>query len=652
MEAELLNLNIGKPDFEVINTIFRAAHSIKGSAGTFGFPKISEFTHSMETALNEMRDGRLEVTTEAVGSLLAAVDCLSSMIDCSKNDKPIDEETVVDVQKKLEALISASTDAIVEESVKETTEETSDNSASIAWYISFYPHENLFYTGNDPFRLIRELQSLGRLEVISDISKLPDFFEMDVENCYLGWEMILHGNMTLNEINEVFAWVEGDCDLEIHLEEERRNNPDRRDDEAKTIGGRRKTDKAGQPKQEQTSIRVSTDKVDGLLNLVGELVITQSILSRVISDLEITNTEKLYETLDALERNTRDLQEQTMGIRMLPIDFAFQRLPRVVHDLSHSLGKKVDLDISGEATELDKTVLEKIGDPLMHLVRNALDHGIEKPEARRAAGKNETGIISVSAHHLGGSIIIEIDDDGAGIDEKRVLDKAIENGMIGEDDELTQMQIQNLIFLPGFSTAAEVSDISGRGVGMDVVKRNITDLGGTVELTSNPGKGSRFSIRLPLTLAILDGQMIRVGDQIYIIPIHSIVETLQVSEEKVSALSDQAKLYQYRDEYISIIPLHDVFDIQTEQRDDRRELLVVIDIGGRRVGLSVDEVVGQQQVVIKSLETNYRHINGLAGATVLGDGSVALILDVLGLSHYYVDHEATQSANETRSPLH
>jgi two-component system chemotaxis sensor kinase CheA len=510
----------------------------------------------------------------------------------------------------------------------------------------------LFYTGNDPFRLIRELQSLGSLDVKVDSSRLPDFSEMDVENCYLGWEMVLHGNVTLNEINEIFAWVEGDCELEIHLEEERRNAPDRRDHDGQPNTGRRKTDIAGLPKQESTSIRVSTDKVDSLLNLVGELVIMQSILSRVISDLEIQDAEKLYEALDALERNTRDLQEHTMGIRMLPIDFAFQRLPRIVHDLSHSLGKKVDLSISGEATELDKTVLEKIGDPLVHLVRNALDHGIEKPEVRSAAGKNETGVISVSAYHLGGSIIIEIEDDGAGIDVQRVLDKAIEDGMVNENDELSQIQIQNLIFHPGFSTVMEVSDVSGRGVGMDVVKRNITDLGGTVELISQPGQGSKFTIRLPLTLAILDGQMIRVGDQIYIIPIHSIVETLQVKEEKVNALSDQAKFYQYRDEFISVIPLREVFNIEQEQHDDHHELLVVIDIGGRRVGLSVDEVVGQQQVVIKSLETNYKQVDGLAGATVLGDGSVALILDVLGLSQYYIDLEVIQSANETRSQLH
>jgi two-component system chemotaxis sensor kinase CheA len=652
MEAELLNLNVGKPDFDVVNTIFRAAHSIKGSAGTFGFPKISEFTHAMETALDKMRDGTLEVTTEGVESLLASVDCLRSMIDCSKNDKPFDEDTSLGVQKKLEALTENVSEAVVEEKADDAEEGVSKDTASIAWYISFYPNENLFYTGNDPFRLIRELQSLGRLDVVVDASKLPDFSEIGAENCYLGWEMVLHGNVTLNEINEVFAWVEGDCELEIHLEEDRRSNPDRRDDDGKVTGGRRKTDSSGLHKQETTSIRVSTDKVDGLLNLVGELVITQSILSRVISDMEITNTEKLNETLDVLERNTRDLQEQTMGIRMLPIDFAFQRLPRLVHDLSHSLGKNVELDISGESTELDKNVLEKIGDPLMHLVRNALDHGIEKPEVRSAAGKNETGFIGVSAHHLGGSIIIEIEDDGAGIDSQRVLDKAIENGLINENEELSQTQIHNLIFLPGFSTAVEVSDISGRGVGMDVVKRNITDLGGTVELTAVAGKGSKFTIRLPLTLAILDGQMIRVGDQVYIIPIHSIIETLQVYEEKVSELSGQTKLYHYRDEYISIIPLHEVFDVRKEEKNGIRELLVVIDIGGRRVGLSVDEVVGQQQVVIKSLETNYKQINGLAGATVLGDGSVALILDVLGLSHYYVDLEAVRSVNESRSQLH
>lgn len=585
--------------------------------------------------MNEMRDGKLVVTKEAVTLLLSAVDFLRDMIAASKNKDSYDTDSFTNIQKQLITLVDEK--PAVEPDAKNLSQkddvDKDDGCSPVAWHISFYPHENFFYTGNDPFRLIRELQGLGTLDVHADATRLPDFSELDVENCYLGWEMSLEGNVTLNEINEVFAWVEGDCDLEINLVDNRRSESDRRQQSESSMSGRRKTDAGGRARSESASIRVSTEKVDGLLNLVGELVIAQSILSRIVSDLSL-DSEKLDEVLEQLERNTREMQEQTMSIRMLPIDFALQRLPRIVHDLSHSLGKKVELNIAGEATELDKTVLEKIGDPLVHLVRNALDHGIESPEVRRAAGKDETGVINVSAHHLGGSIIIEIDDDGAGIDPKKVRDKAIACDMINEKDELSQTQIYNLIFQPGFSTASQVSDVSGRGVGMDVVKRNITDLGGTVELTSKPGVGSRFTIRLPLTLAILDGQMIRVGSHVYIIPMHSIIETLQVSKEKINAIAETAEFYQYRDEYISILRLHDVFKIDADEAGDHSGLLVVIDIGRQRIGLYVDEIVGQQQVVIKSLESNFKHVDGLAGATVLGDGSVAFILDVMSLSQY------------------
>jgi len=489
--------------------------------------------------------------------------------------------------------------------------------------------------------LIRELQTLGELEVNVNHDRLPEFSKMDAQNCYLGWDMVLKGNVSLGQITEIFEWVEDDCALEItqqseivETDEKPESEPVeirvRKTDEPKI--GRRRSDKPGFSNQESTSIRVGINKVDGLVNLVGELVITQSILTRVFNDLGIEKNEKLSECLDQLERNTRDLQEQTMGIRMLPIDFAFQRLPRIVHDLSLSLNKKVDLKFSGETTELDKTVLEKIGDPLMHLVRNALDHGIESPDVRVAAGKREKGQISINAYHQGGNIIIEISDDGAGLDPEKLLKKAREKGLVEKNEELTETQIQHLIFRPGFSTAVEISDVSGRGVGMDVVRRNMTDLGGTVEVASKVGKGSIFTMRLPLTVAILEGQMISVADQVFIVPLLSIVESLQVRETEINAVANESELYPYRDEYISVIRLREVFNIRSDDEDEKTVgLLVVIDIGGRRIGLYVDDVVGQQQVVIKSLDQNYQQVPGIAGATVLGDGAVALIIDVLGL---------------------
>ena len=651
MESELLNLNSGETDLEVINTIFRAAHTIKGSAGTFGFMEISEFTHGMETMLDHMRDGRLSVSQEAVALLLKAVDFLREMIQCSKESKDTDKDTAGSLQEQFARFVNdtAEPESKPVDAVEASTEQPKQE---MTWYVSFYPHENLFYTGNDPFRLIRELKTLGELKVKHDANNLPSFSELDVQNCYLGWEIELRGEVTQEQIEDVFAWVEGDCRLEIKSEYElnpaagRRKQEDRRDVPAQKTG-RRKTDKSTSPGQETTSIRVSTDKVDDLMNLVGELVITQSILSRACEDLGTEKLEKLGESLDQLERNTRDLQERTMSIRMLPVDFAFQRLPRIVHDLSITLGKQIDLKFTGETTELDKTVLEKIGDPLMHLVRNALDHGIESPDVRRASGKTEKGTIHVNAYHQGGNIIIEIADDGAGLDTKKIRDKAIEKGLVNQGDELSELQVQNLIFQPGFSTAEKVSDVSGRGVGMDVVRRNIADLSGTVEVYSEQGIGSTFIIRLPLTLAILDGQMVKVGEQTYIIPLLSIIESVQVRQEDVNVVAGASELYLYRDNYIPIIRLHKLFNVETPRLDDDRGLLVVVDTGGQKIGIYVDDVVGQQQVVIKSLEENYQHVQGLSGATVLGDGSVALILDVLDMAHKYSGRADIQHVTTT-----
>ncbi len=639
MESGLLNLTKDSGS-EVINTIFRAAHSIKGGGGTFGFFEISDFTHGMETILDEMRNAKLSVTPEVVELLLAALDCLRDMVQCSKDKQPIDQESVSELHQRLEDFISNSaapaTPAAAEKS--SPVSEVNEQDAVTIWNIAFYPNENMFYTGNDPFRLIRELHGLGDLEVTVNHERLPAFSNMDAQSCYLGWDMVLRGNVSKGQITEIFEWVEDDCELEITRQDEVieaaiESRETRAIDESKV--GRRRTDKMATSGQELASIRVGINKVDGLVNLVGELVITQSILSRLCNDLGMDNNEKLSECLDQLERNTRDLQEQTMGIRMLPIDFAFQRLPRIVHDLSLSLGKKVELKFSGETTELDKTVLEKIGDPLMHLVRNALDHGIEAPDVRVAAGKNEKGLISINAYHRGGNIIIEISDDGAGLNLEKILNKAREKDLVDKNEELNEAQVSNLIFSPGFSTAAVVSDVSGRGVGMDVVRRNMTDLGGTVEVVSKPGKGSLFTIRLPLTVAILEGQMISVGDQVFIIPLLSIVESLQINANQIKAVANESELYPYRDEYISVIRLRELFNIPAEKKDESSPgMLVVIDLGGRRIGLYVDDVIGQQQVVIKSLEQNYQQVPGIAGATVLGDGAVALILDVLGLAQY------------------
>ncbi len=373
-------------------------------------------------------------------------------------------------------------------------------------------------------------------------------------------------------------------------------------------------------------------KIDALINMVGELVITQSMLSLLGKEFTMDRVERLREGLEHLERHTRELQESVMRVRMMPIGTSFSRFPRLVRDLSTKLGKKMELELAGETTEVDKTVIEKIGDPLVHLVRNACDHGIEMPDVRTAAGKDPTGHVRLSACHRGGNIIIELTDDGRGMDPVKLRDKAIEKGVIGADAVLTEQECYELIFKPGFSTAEQLSDVSGRGVGMDVVRRNIESLGGAVEITSKLGSGSAFTIRLPLTLAILDGQTAAVGSEVYIIPLVSIVESIRVRPEMVHRVAGQGETVKLRDEYLSVIRVADVFGVEgSDERTLDRGLLVVVEAEGRKLGLFIDDLLGQQQVVIKSLEANYRRVNGISGATILGDGSVALILDVPGL---------------------
>ena len=379
------------------------------------------------------------------------------------------------------------------------------------------------------------------------------------------------------------------------------------------------------------SIRVHTDKIDELINIVGELVITQAMLQQSIGNqqagLDATDLAALRDGLTQLERNSRELQESVMRIRMLPISYCFNRFPRLVHDLSAALGKQVDLKLSGEQTELDKTVLEKITDPLVHLVRNALDHGIEMPEQRLASGKPERGMMHLHAYHQGGNIVIQISDDGAGIDHDKVRQKAIKQGLLTANEVVLDSQLDDFLFHPGFSTAEKISDVSGRGVGMDVVKRNVRSLGGSIEVQSMQGEGTTFTIRLPLTLAILDAQLVRVGEQVYALSLLSIIESLRAKPVAVKSLAGKAEVYQLRDEYIPILRLYQLFDLLP----DSEGLLVIVEGDGQKVGLFVDELLSQQQIVIKSLETNFKAVSGVAGATILGNGSVALILDIGGL---------------------
>ncbi|MBT4519427.1 MAG: chemotaxis protein CheA [Halieaceae bacterium] len=516
--------------------------------------------------------------------------------------------------------------------------------------------------------MFRELQTFGDLEVHAAGHEVLDFETFNPEECLLEWQLTLSAEVDREQVSEVFAWVEDECKLTIEpilgestaavstAPEVAKPTVDAVVEDApvevaKPPAAKAKAKakaKSASGNKDGGSIRVNIDKVDALINLVGELVITQSMLSRYETDFDESMLDGLREGLSQLSRNTREMQESVMAIRLLPISSAFNRFPRLVRDTSSKLGKKIELRLVGEHTELDKTVLEKIGDPLVHLVRNSLDHGFESPEERKAAGKPEAGVLELNARHEGGNIVIEVIDDGAGINHERVLEKARTSGIIAPDAELTPSQINDLIFAAGFSTATEVSDLSGRGVGMDVVRRNIGDLGGEVFVQSEPGVGSTFTIRLPLTLAILDGQLVRVGSEAYIVPLVSIVETVQVGSEDVNAVVGRTEMFKQRDEYLPIIRLHEIFSIGCDSTAIGDGLLVVAEANGQRVGVFVDDLLEQQQVVIKSLEANYRQIPGISGATILGDGTVALILDLPGLIKLYYDQNRNLDHDATR----
>ncbi|MCX7088422.1 MAG: chemotaxis protein CheA [Methylococcales bacterium] len=653
MESGLLNLDMGDVDAEDINTIFRAAHSIKGGSGTFGFTAVSDFTHILETLLDEMRDGRRKVTQPAVNVLLGSVDCLREMLTAIQNESAVDNASVAEHKLALEIELKGG--ALLTSPHAEPAAIAKINTAislnEQGWAITFCPHVDLLKTGNDPVRMFRELSTLGELEIIVDLRGLPDFYDYNPEECHLSWQLNLLGQVNIEAIEDIFDWVEGNCDMSIQSLADKAAkvaqlsavdlvddsvNPDEGVSPAIQLAA---VETAKSTKEESkaaakgsSSIRVDTSKIDTLINMVGELVITQSMLSLVGEHFELGKLDQLKSGLAQLERHTRELQESVMNIRMLPISFVFSRFPRLTHDLSTKLGKKIELKLVGENTEVDKTVVELISDPLVHLVRNSLDHGIEMPADRIAAGKPEMGTVTLEAYHRGGNIVIEVRDDGKGLDKHKLKTKAIEKGLIEKDAILTDKQIFELIFMPGFSTAEQVTDVSGRGVGMDVVRRNIQALGGNIELISELGKGSTIAIHLPLTLAILDGQSVAVGDETFIVPLGSIIESINVTDKMVNRVAGKGETFRLRGDYLPIVRMHEIFDVKSAKAEKLTDgLMVVVEGQGTRYGLFVDDLLGQQQVVIKSLEANYRRVEGVSGATILGDGSVALILDIPGL---------------------
>ena len=642
-EANLLRLEGGERSPELLNAIFRAIHSIKGAAGSLGFPQIGRFTHEFENVLDDLRKGSFDPDPEAVDTMLACVDHVRFSLRAAQEEKPHDDAKDAALLERLSALRNGAGDAAAKQPAAAARP---PQPAGAAFRIRFKPGPGFFASGNDAVKLLRVLDGMGSLTVRADLSGLPQPGQFDPEKCYLAWDLELRTERPREEVADVFGWVEDDCEVMLDAPEqpsarpeppavpqgaveseypERRRNDRRKGD--RRVGGRRAED-SEQPFQARSDIlHVGRGKLDGLMNAVGELVITKTILKQILS--EVALDERLEEVLQELEHHARELQDSVMSIRMQPMSFAFGRFPRLVRDLCQASGKLVQLKVSGEASELDSTVIEKLVDPLTHLVRNSLDHGIEAPSERVAAGKLETAVLSMHAEHRGGNIEIVVADDGRGINRERVRAKAIERGLLGSDEAAPDEKLYEFIFAPGFSTAEKLNELSGRGVGLDVVRKNVGELNGTIKIESEPGRGTRFVIRLPLTLAIVDGMRVGVASETYILPLASIVECIRPGAATVRPIAGQGHVVEIRGEYLPMLSLGKLFGVPAAAPEEG--IAVVLEADGARIALLVDALLGQEQVVIKTLEANYRRVPCVAGATILGEGRVVLILDVASL---------------------
>lgn len=679
-EAGLLRLQPGVFDADEVNAIFRAVHSIKGGGGAFGFTDLVAFAHEFEAVMDGVRSSRVPITNELIDVMIRANDLLIQLLACARDGTPapLDRSAALIAALRKAAGFDAGGG---EES--STAAGATDNAASGAalpdgrqiYTIRFEPKPELLTSGNEPIFMLRALARLGEIDVECDAAALPSLSALDAETIYLTWLITLRTDAGLAAIQDVFEFVSDDCLVEISAitpapaavasesplaatapaaggqalqttavspettaspalyagAASPATGPAARPSAAGGGGPRADAPAAAAPLGGHT-IRVDLDKIDRLVNMVGEMVITQAMIAEHVRDLPPGSFQELQEGLEQLAQHTRELRESVMSIRAQPVNSVFARMPRLVRELASETGKDVVLVMSGENTEVDKTVVENLVDPLTHMIRNSIDHGLETPEDRERVGKGRTGTVHLSAQHRSGRIVIEVADDGRGIDRPRVLKKAMERGLVAVNANLSDEEIDNLIFLPGFSTAEKVSSISGRGVGMDVVRRNITSLGGRIAVYSTSGEGSRFVLSLPLTLAVLDGMVISVGEERFVLPLTNIVESLRPKGADLHGLVNQCDVMMARGEYVRLVYLNQLFGIPDAIGDATKGLVVLVETeDGGRLGLVVDEVLGQQQVVIKSLESNYRRLDGVAAATILGDGRVALILDVAGL---------------------
>lgn len=647
MEQHLLDLVPEAPDAEQLNAIFRAAHSIKGGAGTFGFTILQETTHLMENLLDEARRGEMQLNTDIINLFLETKDIMQEQLDAYKSSQEPDAASFeyicqalrqLALEAKGEAPAAAAKLSVVETETAAPAPAATTDGGKLRIKLGKLK-------GNETELLQEELGNLGTL---SQIEKADDHLIATLET-----------SASADDITAVLCFVIEIDQIEFLPLPAAEPAPAAPAEPvvqaapaAPVAAPVAKAPAASAPRAEQnkparekenTSIRVAVEKVDQLINLVGELVITQSMLQQRSNELDPVTHGDLITSMSQLQRNARDLQESVMSIRMMPMEYVFSRFPRLVRDLASKLGKQVELTLQGSSTELDKSLIERIIDPLTHLVRNSLDHGIESPEKRDAAGKSPVGNLILSAEHQGGNICIEVTDDGAGLNRERILAKAMSQGM-AVSESMTDDEVGMLIFAPGFSTAEQVTDVSGRGVGMDVVKRNIQEMGGHVEIASRQGQGTTIRILLPLTLAILDGMSVKVNEEVFILPLNAVMESLQPREEDLHPLAGGERVLEVRGEYLPLVELWKVFDVQGAKTEATQGIVVILQSAGRRYALLVDQLIGQHQVVVKNLESNYRKVPGISAATILGDGSVALIVDVSALQSLNREQRMAQTA--------
>ena len=683
LETGLLGMEAGECDAETVNAVFRAVHSIKGGAGAFGLDVLVRFAHVFETALDDVRSGKLTPDASVLTIMLRAADALADLVRASREDSAVVTERDRALAAELTALGHDATGpgAAAQPQAAESASAVADDgmdglvfqpvpfqfAESVperVWTVRFCPRAELYAKANDSAVLLRELARLGTLDVTLDTAALPPFPALDPEGAYLAWTIQITTAQSESAILEVFEFVDGDCTLEVTPADAGPTAPAEHDDANDTAAALLATlaplaspeptpppvadgppaadarpDPAAAPGAVRgagaatpaaaPTIRVDLDRVDRLIDLVGELVINQAMLVQRVMEAGLQRSSNVVLGLADLEQLTREIQDSVMAIRAQPVKSVFQRMPRLVREVAAMTGKPVRLVTEGEGTEVDKTVIEHLADPLTHMIRNAIDHGLEKPERRREAGKPADGLVRLTARHRSGRIVIEVSDDGGGIDRPRVRASAVAKGLVAPDAMLSDEETDNLIFLPGFSTAEAVSDISGRGVGMDVVKRSIQALGGRIAIASRPGQGSTFTMSLPLTLAVLDGMVVLVDGQTLVAPLTAIIETLQPRASDVHSLGNGTMVIAIRGTYIPLIDVGVALGYRAEPANPATGVTLLIEgEGGARAALLVDSIQGQRQVVIKSLEANYRSVFGVAAATILGDGRVALILDV------------------------